>query len=135
MQSGHHVAYRFLLFQRIYFASKDIFETNNDSQYKGKRKRKKVFRVTETLFFGEKYSFDTKIRLDKYYPSSEVGEVTIREWFAKFRTGDTRIDVEHSGRPEEAFTDDDIKKIPKRIQNSQRKTLIDTYIKASIEAQ
>jgi len=46
---------------------------------------------------------ETKKWLDKYYPDSAPGKLTVEKWFAKFQTGHMSTeDDERSGRPKEA---------------------------------
>ncbi|CAH2108196.1 unnamed protein product [Euphydryas editha] len=78
---------------------------------------KKEFCVLIKHYFSMKKSAaDTKKWLDECYPDSAPAEATIRKRFAKFRTGHMSTeDVEHSGRPKEAVTDEKVKKIHKII--------------------
>ncbi|CAK1591418.1 unnamed protein product [Parnassius mnemosyne] len=61
----------------------------------------------------------------KCYPDSAPGETTIRKGFAKFRTGHMSTDYdERSGRPKEAVTDENIKKIHKMILKDHLKRML-----------
>jgi len=86
----------------------------------------KEFRVLmKHCFFMKKNAADAKKWLDKCYPDSAPGEATIRKWFAKFRTGHMSTeDDERSGRPKEAVTDENIKKIHKMILEDRKVKLI-----------
>lgn len=67
-----------------------------------------------------------KTWLDKCYPDSAPAEATVRKWFAKFRTGHMSTeDDERSGRPKEAVTDENIKKVHKIILNDRKVKLIE----------
>lgn len=87
---------------------------------------KKEFRVLmKHYFLMKKSAADTKKWLDECYPDSAPGEATIRKWFAKFRTGHMSTeDDERSGRPKEAVTDENIKKIQKMILEDRKLRLI-----------
>ncbi|XP_047139010.1 histone-lysine N-methyltransferase SETMAR-like [Hydra vulgaris] len=74
----------------------------------------------------KKSAADTKKWLDECYPDSAAGEATIRKWFAKFRTGHMSTkDDERSGRPKEAVTDENVKKIHKIILNDRKVKLLE----------
>ncbi|XP_012564110.2 histone-lysine N-methyltransferase SETMAR-like [Hydra vulgaris] len=74
----------------------------------------------------KKSAADTKKWLDECYPDSASGEATIRKWFAKFRTGHMSTeDDERSGRPKEAVTDENVKKIHKIILNDRKVKLLE----------
>nr|XP_012563462.1 unnamed protein product [Hydra vulgaris] len=78
-------------------------------------------------FLMKKSAADTKKWLDECYPDSAPGEATIRKWFAKFRTGHMSTeDDERSGRPKEAVTDENVKKIHKIVLNDQKVKFLET---------
>lgn len=83
---------------------------------------KNEFRVLmKHYFLMGKSAADTKKWLDECYADSAPAEATIRKWFAKFRTGHMSTeDDERSGRPKEAVTDENIKKIHKMILDDRK---------------
>lgn len=87
-----------------------------------KTMEKNEFRVLmKHFFFMGKSAADTKKWLDECYADSAPAEATIRKWFAKFRTGHMSTeDDERSGRPKEAVTDENIKKIHKMILDDRK---------------
>lgn len=88
---------------------------------------KKEFRVlVKHCFLAKKSRVETKKWLDKYYPDSAPGKSTVEKWFAKFQTGHMSTeDDERSGRPKEAVTNENIKKIHKIILNDRKVKLIE----------
>lgn len=98
---------------------------------------KKEFRVLmKHYFLMGKSAADAKKWLDDCYPDSAPGEATIRTWFAKFRTGHMSVeDDERSGRPKEAVTPENVKKIHKIILENRKVKLaeIADIVKISIE--
>jgi transposase len=55
---------------------------------------------------------------DKHYSDSKPGKSTIEKWFGKFQRGEMSIEEDpRSGRPKEAVTDENIKKVLKMILN------------------
>ncbi|XP_025160565.1 histone-lysine N-methyltransferase SETMAR-like [Harpegnathos saltator] len=86
---------------------------------------KKEFRVLMKHCFSAKKIL-LKPRLDKHYSDSAPGKPTVEKWFAKFKRGEMSIeDDARSGRPKEAVTDENIKKVHKIILNDRRVKLID----------
>jgi transposase len=62
--------------------------------------------------------------LDKHY--SAPGKPTVEKWFAKFKRSEMSIeDDSRSGRPKEAVTDENIKKVHKIILNDRKVKLIE----------
>lgn len=92
-----------------------------------KKMDKEEFRVLiKHCFLMGKNAAGAKMWLDKHYPTSAPGEATVRNWFAKFRTGhmSTNND-ERRGRPKEAVTPENIKTIHKIILNDRKVKLIE----------
>lgn len=75
------------------------------------------FRVLiKHCFLMGKNTVETKIWLDEHYPDAAPGKSTISVWFAKFRTGHMSTENgARSGRPREAVTDENIKKVHQMI--------------------
>jgi hypothetical protein len=67
---------------------------------------KKEFRVNNTV--------ETKVWLDKHYSDSAPAKSTIKNWFAKLKRGKMSIEDDAcTGRPKEAVSDENIKKVHK----------------------
>ena len=78
------------------------------------------------MLFGEKNTVEAKAWLDKHYSDSAPGKSTVEKWFAKFKRGEMSIeDDARSGRPKEAVTDENIKKVHKIILNDRKVKLIE----------
>jgi hypothetical protein len=75
----------------------------------------KEFRVSiKHCFFAKKNTVETKVWLNKHYSDSAPAKSTIKNWFAKFKRGKMSIeDDARSGRPKEAVSDENIKKVHK----------------------
>ncbi|XP_031630281.1 histone-lysine N-methyltransferase SETMAR-like [Contarinia nasturtii] len=88
---------------------------------------KDEFRVLiKHCFLIGKNAAEAKNWLDKYYLDSAPAEATVRKWFAKFRTGHMSTEEDaRSGRPKDAVTDENIKKIHKIILNDRKMKLIE----------
>lgn len=86
---------------------------------------KKEFRVLiKYCFLKGKNTVEAKAWLDKEFPGSAPGKSTIIDWYAKFKRGEMSTeDGERSGRPKEAVTDENIKKIHKIILNDRKMKL------------
>lgn len=77
-------------------------------------------------FFMEKNIVQTKQWLNKCYPDSAPAQSKIIYWFAEFKRGRASTsDAERSGRPKEAVTDENIKKVHKIILNDRKVKLIE----------
>lgn len=83
---------------------------------------KKEFRVLiKYCFLKGKNTVEAKTWLDNEFPDTAPGKSTIKDWYAKFRRGEMSTeDGERSGRPKEAVTDENIKKIHKMILNDRK---------------
>ena len=82
----------------------------------------KQFRVLILhCFLMGKNTVQAKQWLEKCYGNSSPSETTIKRWFADFKRGrrDTD-DAERSGRPNEAVTSENIKKIHKIVLNDRK---------------
>lgn len=88
---------------------------------------KKEFRVLiKHCFLAKKNTVQAKAWLDKHYLDSAPGKSTVEKWFAKFKRGEMSIeDDARSGRPKEAVTDENIKKIHKIILSDRKMKLIE----------
>ena len=76
-------------------------------------------------FLAQKNTVGAKVWLDKHYSDSAPGKSTVEKWFAKFKRGEMNTeDDARSGRPREAVTDENIKKVHKIIF-SDRKVKLD----------
>jgi hypothetical protein len=66
-------------------------------------------------FFGAiwgKNTVEVKAWLDKHYLDSVPANSTVVKWFAKLKRGEMCIEGDaHSGRPKEAVSDENIKKV------------------------
>ena len=89
---------------------------------------KKEFRVLiKHYFLAKKNSVEAKAWLDKHYSDSAPGKSTIEKWFEKFKRGEmTTEDDACSGRPKEAVTDENHKKVRKIILDDLKVRLIET---------
>ena len=87
---------------------------------------KKEFRVLiKHCFLTKKNTVETKAWLDKHYSDSAPGKSTVEKWFAKFKRGEMSTeDDARSGRPKEAVTDENIKKVHKIILDDRKLKLI-----------
>jgi sarcosine oxidase delta subunit len=74
---------------------------------------KKVFRVLmKHCFLARKNTVEDKAWLDKLYLDSAPAKSTVEKWFAKFKRDEMSIeDDARSGRPKEAVSDENIKKV------------------------
>lgn len=88
---------------------------------------KKEFRVLiKHCFIMKKNTVEAKAWLDKHYSDSAPGKSTVEKWFAKFKRGEMSTEDEtRSGRPKEAVTDENIKKVHKIIMNDRKLKLIE----------
>lgn len=88
---------------------------------------KKEFRVLiKHCFLMGKSAKDAKIWLDTHYPGTAPGNSTVKHWYNEFKRGRTNTDdAERSGRPKEAVTPENIKKVRKMILNDRKLKLID----------
>jgi hypothetical protein len=78
------------------------------------------------LLFSEKNTVEAKAWLDKHYTDSVPVKSTVEKWFAKFKRGEISIeDDARSRRPKEAVSDENIKKVHKRISNDRKVKLIE----------
>jgi hypothetical protein len=67
-------------------------------------------------FLAKKSTVETEVWLDKHYSDSAPVKSTVKKWFAKCKRGEMSIENDaRSGRPKEAVTDENIKKIHKII--------------------
>lgn len=68
-----------------------------------------------------KNTVQTKAWLDKCYPDSAPSRQMVEKWIADFKRGRaTTSDAERSGRPKEAVTSENIRKIHKIILNNRK---------------
>ena len=73
-----------------------------------------------------KNTVEAKSWLDEEFLGSAPGKSTIIDWYAKFKHGEMSTkDGECSGRPKEAVTDENIKKVHKIILNDRKVKLIE----------
>jgi len=88
---------------------------------------KKDFRVLiKHCFLLKKNTVEAKAWLDKHYSNSAPGKSTVEKWFAKFKRGEMSVeDDARSGRPKEAVTNENIKKVHKIILNDRKVKLIE----------
>ena len=88
---------------------------------------KKEFRVLiKHCFLAKKNTVETKVWLDKHYSDFAPAKSTVEKWFAKFKRGEmTTEDDARSGRPKEAVTDENIKKVHKIIFDNRKVKLIE----------
>jgi hypothetical protein len=85
---------------------------------------KTEFRVLIKHFFLAKKNL-LKPRFDKHYSDSAPVKSTVEKWFAKFKRGEMIIeDDARSGRPKEAVTVENIKRVHKIIMNDRKVKLI-----------
>lgn len=98
---------------------------------------KKEFRVLiKHCFLTKKNTVEAKAWLDEHYPDSAPGKSTVEKWFAKFKRGEMSTeDDARSGRPKEAVTDENIKKVHKIILDDRKVKLFEIaeYLKISKE--
>ena len=74
----------------------------------------------------KKNTVDAKSWLDKHYSNSAPGKSTVEKWFAKFNRGEMGIEEDaRSGRPKEAVTAENIKKVHTIILNDRTVKLIE----------
>lgn len=83
------------------------------------------FRVLiKHCFLMEKNTVQTKAWLDKCYNTSAPPNSTIKYWFAEFRRDRTSTtDAPRSGRPNEAVTPENIKKVTDLVMNDRKMKL------------
>lgn len=83
---------------------------------------KSEFRVViKHYFLKGKNATETKSRLDKHYGESAPSFSTVKNWFAEFKRGRTSTQDEHrSGRPIEATTPENTRKIHKMIMEDRK---------------
>ena len=88
---------------------------------------KNEFRVLiKHCFLMKKNTVQTKQWLDKYYPGFAPAQSNIIYWFAEFKRGRTTTnDSKRSGRPNEAITPENIKKVHKLILADRKLKLLD----------
>ena len=88
---------------------------------------KKEFRVLiKHCFLAKKNTVETKVWLDKHYSDFAPAKSTVEKWFAKFKRGEMSTeDDARSGRPKEAVTDENIKKVHKIIFDNRKVKLIE----------
>lgn len=86
---------------------------------------KKEFRVLiKHQYLIGKNTVQAKAWLDEYYPGQAPGKSTVEKWFSKFRIGQMSTeDDARSGRPKDAVTDENIKKIQEIISNDCKVSL------------
>lgn len=87
-------------------------------------------------FLKGKNTVEAKAWLDQEFPGSAPAKSTIIDWYAKFKRGEMSTeDAERSGRPKEAVTDENIKKVHKIILNDRKVKLqeIADIVKISTE--
>ena len=78
------------------------------------------------MLFGKKNTVETKAWLDKHYSDSAPEKSTVEKWFTKFKRGEMSTeDDARSGRPKEAVTDENIKKVHKIIFDNRKMKLIE----------
>ena len=82
------------------------------------------------MLFGEKKNtVEAKAWLDNHYSDSAPGKSAVEKWFAKFKPGEMSIEEDaRSGRPKEAATDENIKKVHTIILNDRKVKLIEIAI-------
>jgi hypothetical protein len=77
-------------------------------------------------FLAKKNTFEAKAWLDKLYLDSVTVKSTVEKWFAKLKLGEMCIKGDaRSGRPKEAVSDENNKKVHKIILNDRKKKLIE----------
>ncbi|KAF7282049.1 hypothetical protein GWI33_003329 [Rhynchophorus ferrugineus] len=83
---------------------------------------KKEFRVLiKYCFLNGKNTVEAKTWLDAEFLDTTPAKSTIKDWYAKFRHGEMRIeDGERSGRPKEVVADENINKTQKMILNHSK---------------
>jgi hypothetical protein len=88
---------------------------------------RKEFRVLmKNCFLAEKNTVEAKAWLEKHYLDSASAKSTVEKWLAKLKLGKMCIEVDaRSGRPKEAVTDEDIKKVHKIYLNDRKVKLIE----------
>ena len=76
--------------------------------------KKGISCLKKALLFREKNTVGAKAWLDKHYSDSAPEKSIVEKWFAKFKRGEMSNDDDaRSGRPKEAITDKNIKKVHK----------------------
>ncbi|GAB1865702.1 Histonelysine Nmethyltransferase SETMARlike [Hydra vulgaris] [Camponotus japonicus] len=82
----------------------------------------KEFRVLiKHCFLMGKNTVQAKEWLDKRYSTSSPSYPTVKKWYAEFKCGRTCTDdAERSGRPNEAVTEENIKKVHRIVLNDRR---------------
>ena len=88
---------------------------------------KKEFRVLiKHCFLAKKNTVEAKSWLDKHCSDSRPEKSTVEKWFAKFKRGEMSTDDDaRSGRPKEAVTDENIKKVHKIILHDRKVKLFE----------
>ncbi|KAG5346679.1 SETMR methyltransferase, partial [Acromyrmex charruanus] len=67
-------------------------------------------------FLRGKTAKETKEKLDKYYEANAPSDYTVKYWFREFRGGrNSTTDEVRSGRPSDAVTEDNVKKIHEMV--------------------
>ena len=67
-------------------------------------------------FLRGKTAKETKEKLDKYYGANAPSDYTVKYWFREFRGGrNSTTDQVRSGRPSDAVTEDNVKKIHEMV--------------------
>ena len=83
---------------------------------------KSEFRVLiKHYFLREKSLWETKVKLDKYYSSSDSSYEMIQKWFTEFRCGRTSTEtIQSPGRPKEITTPEMTNKIHDIVLNDPK---------------
>uniref|UniRef100_A0A6P7HBH5 Protein GVQW3-like n=1 Tax=Diabrotica virgifera virgifera TaxID=50390 RepID=A0A6P7HBH5_DIAVI len=98
----------FAKFKRDQMSSEDDARTGRPKEAVTDENIKKVY----PLIGEKKNTPEAKVWLDKYYSYSAPGKSTVEKWFAKFKRDQmSSEDDARSGRPKEAVTDENIKKV------------------------
>jgi hypothetical protein len=78
------------------------------------------------LFLAKKNTVEAKAWLNKHYSDSALGKSTVENSSSKFKRGEMSIaDDARSGRPKEAVTYENVKKVHKLILNYRNVKLIE----------
>ncbi|KAG5333843.1 SETMR methyltransferase, partial [Acromyrmex heyeri] len=76
----------------------------------------KRFSLIKHYFLRGKTAKETKEKLDKYYGANAPSDYTVKYWFREFRGGrNSTTDEVRSGRPSDAVTEDNVKKIHEMV--------------------
>jgi hypothetical protein len=71
-------------------------------------------------FLAKKNTVETKAWIIKQCLESASAKSTVEKWFAKFKRGEMIIEDARNGRPKEAVTSENIKKVHKIILNDRK---------------